>query len=689
LLLVGERGINLSGGQKARVSVARAFFSSYRSQICLFDDPFSAVDGNTGNAIFQKGILTLLQNKIRILALNSHMHLLKYFDRIIVLQNGNIFACDSPFALFEKYPEEMMKITGFTPAELAFTKTFSFMESPAPSPMKPQHSFRATEVKERQLYRVEEEQETKDSAVESTELEEIDLQVNSEKEAKTNNENKEQGGEDAPQADSVSSPSLTTAEKAKTSKSEKKLIAEEKADSGITTMIAYVKYFSASLQSVKSITRHPFYSNSSKKTVFSYSLLFKGMAAIFGLLTIFTLSQVVRVAVDLYLAKYVQHILSGTNVTFYKNLYFSCFGGFIFTLLVRSTYLNYYSVRSSKVLHAYILRRILSAPIPTFFDTHTLGAILNRFSKDIETVDVNIPEFMLQLIINWFQVFSIFALCLWAAYWFAILLVPLIFCYYKVYHYFSAGSKSLKQLESVSRSPIYSLLSETLSGLETIRAYSDTDRFLKIFEKRLNRNHKLLYHSFIVASWMTIRLELSTSFVLLAVAVLAVTVRETVSPISLGLALSYGLQLTALFQRCIQLLIEMANYMNSTERVLEYLEKPQEVNYWEKEKEEPEGQEVIGGKGREKGGRMLLNQHGEDDPADLEKGIAMIEPRSVSSKSISSSSKLTNKLRKEELLKNWPKTGNIELKNVWMSYRDNPPTLKGLSFSIKGGERIG
>jgi ABC-type proline/glycine betaine transport system ATPase subunit len=270
LLLVGERGINLSGGQKARVSVARAFFSSYRSQICLFDDPFSAVDGNTGNAIFQKGILTLLQNKIRILALNSHMHLLKYFDRIIVLQNGKIFACDSLFALFEKYPEEMMKITGFTPAELAFTKTFSFMESPAPSPMKPQHSFRvtSTEEKEKQLYRVQEEQETKDSAVESTELEEIDLQVNSEKEVKMNKENKAQGGEDAPQADSVSSPSLTTAEKAKTSKSEKKLIAEEKADSGITTMIAYVKYFSASLQSVKSITKHPFYSNSSKKTVF-------------------------------------------------------------------------------------------------------------------------------------------------------------------------------------------------------------------------------------------------------------------------------------------------------------------------------------------------------------------------------------------------------------------------------------
>jgi len=49
---VGEKGINLSGGQRARISVARALYSE--SQIYLFDDPLSAVDANVGKKLFEK-----------------------------------------------------------------------------------------------------------------------------------------------------------------------------------------------------------------------------------------------------------------------------------------------------------------------------------------------------------------------------------------------------------------------------------------------------------------------------------------------------------------------------------------------------------------------------------------------------------------------------------------------------------
>jgi ABC-type multidrug transport system fused ATPase/permease subunit len=46
---IGEKGINLSGGQKARVSFCRVLMAAARSDIILLDDPFSAVDGHTGN----------------------------------------------------------------------------------------------------------------------------------------------------------------------------------------------------------------------------------------------------------------------------------------------------------------------------------------------------------------------------------------------------------------------------------------------------------------------------------------------------------------------------------------------------------------------------------------------------------------------------------------------------------------
>jgi ABC-type multidrug transport system fused ATPase/permease subunit len=292
---------------------------------------------------------------------------------------------------------------------------------------------------------------------------------------------------------------------------------------------------------------------------------------------LFTVTQFFRVAVDYCIVRFSSNF-DGNSRSLWEKLYFSSVGIMLFCLLLRAAFLNRFAVRASSVLHSAVLRRVLSAPITQFFDTHTVGAILNRFSKDMETVDVNIPEFTLQLLINSFQVVSVFALCIWASYWFAVVLIPLTFGFLKVYRFFAASSKDLKRLEAASRSPVYSSLSETLTGLETIRAFGDTSRFLHTHSQRMKRNQKLMYHLSMCTSWMTIRLEVCTSFILTAVSLLAVGLRDTVNPISLGLALSYGLQLTALFQRCVQILIDVQNYMTSTERVLEFLSKPQEVD---------------------------------------------------------------------------------------------------------------
>ena len=84
---IGEKGINLSGGQKARVSLARAVYSN--KDIYLFDDPLSALDGHVGEKIFTNLIKSNLENKTRILITNN-INLLQNFDRIILMKEGSI-----------------------------------------------------------------------------------------------------------------------------------------------------------------------------------------------------------------------------------------------------------------------------------------------------------------------------------------------------------------------------------------------------------------------------------------------------------------------------------------------------------------------------------------------------------------------------------------------------------------------
>lgn len=627
---VGEKGINLSGGQKARVALARSFFSSSRSQIYLFDDPFSAVDGNTGNTIFQEGIFTLLKNKLRIIALNSHMHLLKHFNRIIVLDEGRIIADGSYQDLWRLRGELMERVTGRKAPN----------NEPAPPPLPPPPSTTTTTTPAMG--------ESSPVAVDNIDLDHVEvdksvepaLQVISPEEPTPGGSKNQKINFDSANSiklTSATSPASFSKQMLTPSMSisspnlirSKTLIIKEQADSAMTTAVAYIKYASASLLSSQTILNRPFYEVHAHGMAFSWQIMIVGIIAVVILILIFSIAQLLRVAVDYFLAQFSAHFQVG-HIDVWGIAYYLSFGLLLLSLLIRSVYLNYFAVRSSNYLHTSILRVILSAPITTFFDTHTIGSILNRFAKDVETVDTNIPEFMLQLLINWFQVISVFALAIWATYYFAAVMVILLVLFVRLYHYFSNVSRDLKQLESVTRSPIYSSLSETLTGLETIRAFGDTQRFSRNHLQLMENNQRFFFHLWISISWMTVRLELATSFILLVVALFAVLLRHAVNPIALGLTLSYGLQLTALFQRCVQLLIEMVTYMTSTERVLEYMEHDMEENC-----------------------------------------SAIAGPASSSA------------------LEHWPSRGGIKLENVYMQYRDNPSVLKGLSLEIYGGERIG
>ena len=84
---IGQRGVILSGGQRARVSLARAIYSD--ADIYLLDDPLSAVDAKVGKHMFDRCIKEFLAQRVRILVTHQ-LQVLKHTDNIVMLQNGSI-----------------------------------------------------------------------------------------------------------------------------------------------------------------------------------------------------------------------------------------------------------------------------------------------------------------------------------------------------------------------------------------------------------------------------------------------------------------------------------------------------------------------------------------------------------------------------------------------------------------------
>jgi ATP-binding cassette subfamily C (CFTR/MRP) protein 1 len=84
---IGERGINLSGGQKARVSLARVCYAE--APLVMLDDPLAAVDAHVGRSLVQDCIMGFLRGRTRLLVTNA-LHVLPEADLIVVMRDGHV-----------------------------------------------------------------------------------------------------------------------------------------------------------------------------------------------------------------------------------------------------------------------------------------------------------------------------------------------------------------------------------------------------------------------------------------------------------------------------------------------------------------------------------------------------------------------------------------------------------------------
>jgi ABC-type multidrug transport system fused ATPase/permease subunit len=197
-------------------------------------------------------------------------------------------------------------------------------------------------------------------------------------------------------------------------------------------------------------------------------------------------------------------------------------------------------------LHLQLLHAVLGAPI-AFFDVTPLGRILNRFSSDMVVVDEDLSQTISQLVNSVFQcIGAVGAIAGATKGTFLILCVPIAYVYERIQRFFRKSNTAIARIESVSRSPIYADFSQTLTGVNSIRAYGQEARFIKHLEEQVDSNSIAGVLSQLVSQWLAIRLDLIGSLISFFVAVVAVaTLKYSFLPAGfLALGLTYSFQMT-------------------------------------------------------------------------------------------------------------------------------------------------
>uniref|UniRef100_A0A8D0F9M8 Canalicular multispecific organic anion transporter 2 n=1 Tax=Strix occidentalis caurina TaxID=311401 RepID=A0A8D0F9M8_STROC len=283
-------------------------------------------------------------------------------------------------------------------------------------------------------------------------------------------------------------------------------------------------------------------------------------------------------------------------------------------------------INAARTLHAALLENKFHTP-QSFYDTTPTGRIINRFSKDIYVIDEVIPPTILMFLGTFFTSLSTMIVIIASTPLFAVVIVPLAILYFFVQRFYVATSRQLKRLESVSRSPIYSHFSETVSGASVIRAYRRVKSFVDISDVKMDENQKSYYPGIVSNRWLGVRVEFVGNCIVLFAALFAVIGKNSLNAGLVGLSVSYALQVTLSLNWMVRMTSELETNIVAVERIKEYSETETEAPW------------VIEGK---------------SPPAD------------------------------------WPSRGELEFVNYSVRYRKGLDlVLKDLNLQVHGGEKIG
>ncbi|XP_061393041.1 probable multidrug resistance-associated protein lethal(2)03659 [Musca vetustissima] len=516
--IVGERGASLSGGQKARISLARAVYC--RTSIYLLDDPLSAVDTHVGRHLFDKCMRGLLRDNIVVLVTHQ-LQFLQSADQIVIMDKGRICAMGS---------YESLSQNGHDFAQM-LTETIN------------EDSMEATKTRSRS------ESQVKDRRSSVTSINSL--------------------------ADSVYQDTPSQG--------------EETQEEGKIGLDLYKKYFKAGGGFFMFIV------------MLMFCVVSQGLASCGDyFLSYWVNKKRTEEANRVELVAYLNATANGTSTTptepfiwspSYRtesslSNWLSQYGIhvksdmldiYIFTIITvttivltitRSFVFFNMAMRASQNLHNAMFRGIIRASM-YFFNTNASGRILNRFSKDMGQIDENLPSVMIDAI----QIFlSIFAIVVVISVINPLYLLPtmvLVLIFYNLRAFYLKTSRSVKRLEAINRSPIYSHLGASMSGLSTIRAFGAQRILIKEFDNYQDL-HSSAFFLFSTTSrafgyWLD-----CCCVLFIAVVTLSFFIFAPENGGEVGLAITQVMSLTGMVQWGMRQSAELENGMTAVERVVEY-----------------------------------------------------------------------------------------------------------------------
>ena len=211
--------------------------------------------------------------------------------------------------------------------------------------------------------------------------------------------------------------------------------------------------------------------------------------------------------------------------------------------LLRMSLLFAGSLSASRNLHIRLLNSITRASFP-FYDATPMGQIVNRFSRDIETIDQQLAPVLLG-----FQHAALSALTIWIVVavttpFFILPGTAICGLYFLIGKLYINSSRDLKRIESVQRSPLYQHLNEILSGVVTVRAYGQERRFVTEAFHRLNAHSAAYLALQATNAWLAFRVDVTSSLISFFAAAFVVMAQGRINSGAAGLSLTYAITFT-------------------------------------------------------------------------------------------------------------------------------------------------